>query len=315
MQKPLCFCLSFTYHCYCTRCRSLFENVCVVSQLLRLFVPWCSVRRQGQAVVVRSEGHRFMVCLADRHPLLLAYPERFDLCKLHLWCTSRSRGLFQGFVLSPLLRLAGVRNVVQQAAVLIFFTLCCEGKWPIGSPRWLTLRWVRSWWVKPSTSMDLNCRRYGKGSVGKRTSTKWLLSLTSVLSSSARRPWSKSSFKQAIEQSSFVCLFVLTWHCFLFVVFSFQDRGKRLKLQQFIVRNANSLFDLSFTEGQTEARKVPGEEGKSCEIILNVFSVKFWAVHWVPFFLQTAMLLFLLMRLFSLWTVQAEFDMFSRYYH
>ncbi|KAK3913515.1 Tetratricopeptide repeat protein 14-like protein [Frankliniella fusca] len=41
---------------------------------------------------------------------------------------------------------------------------------------------------------------------------------------------------------------------------NFQDRGKRLKVQQFIVRNANSLFDLSFTEGHSEARKLPGEE-------------------------------------------------------
>lgn len=224
--------------------------------------------------------------------------------------------LFLGFILSPVPRLSGVHNIVQQAAVLILCALRCVGKWPIGSPRWSMLRWVRSWWVKPSTSMDLNCRRYGKGSVGKKTSTKWPLSLTSVLFNSARKPWSKLSFKQATEQRWTASLFMSLRSCsiFIFFFFSFQDRGKRLKLQQFIVRNANSLFDLSFTEGQTEARKVPGEEGMSCQINWIYSLSKFVTcsdnqMSW----LQTAMLPFLRMRPFSLWTAQVECAMFSRY--
>ena len=61
------------------------------------------------------------------------------------------------------------------------------------------------------------------------------------------------------------------WPLFYVICYSFQDRGKRLKVQQFIVRNANSLFDLSFTEGHSEARKLPGEEGEWSHLLfLNV---------------------------------------------
>lgn len=36
--------------------------------------------------------------------------------------------------------------------------------------------------------------------------------------------------------------------------FSFQDRGKRLRLQEFIVKNASLLFDESFTAPPPETR-------------------------------------------------------------
>lgn len=46
-----------------------------------------------------------------------------------------------------------------------------------------------------------------------------------------------------------------------FYDFSFQDRGKRLRLQEFIVKNATTLFDESFTAPLPENRlKVPVDE-------------------------------------------------------
>jgi len=45
--------------------------------------------------------------------------------------------------------------------------------------------------------------------------------------------------------------------------FSFQDRGKRLKLQQFVVKKAASLFDASLLEVDNESQdKPPGDEGE-----------------------------------------------------
>lgn len=42
---------------------------------------------------------------------------------------------------------------------------------------------------------------------------------------------------------------------------SFQDRGKRLRLQEFIVKNATMLFDDSFTAPMPEGRsKVTADE-------------------------------------------------------
>lgn len=37
-------------------------------------------------------------------------------------------------------------------------------------------------------------------------------------------------------------------------MFSFQDRGKRLRLQEFIVKNSSVLFDESFTAPAPESR-------------------------------------------------------------
>jgi hypothetical protein len=51
--------------------------------------------------------------------------------------------------------------------------------------------------------------------------------------------------------------------------FSFQDRGKRLKLQQFIVKKATSLYDASLLEGDNDAQDRPvGEEGR-CLIVIQ----------------------------------------------
>lgn len=45
--------------------------------------------------------------------------------------------------------------------------------------------------------------------------------------------------------------------------FSFQDRGKRLKLQQFVVKKAASLYDASLLEVDNESQdKPPGDEGE-----------------------------------------------------
>lgn len=45
--------------------------------------------------------------------------------------------------------------------------------------------------------------------------------------------------------------------------FSFQDRGKRLKLQQFIVKKAATLYDSALMEGDNEPQEKPaGEEGR-----------------------------------------------------
>jgi hypothetical protein len=47
-----------------------------------------------------------------------------------------------------------------------------------------------------------------------------------------------------------------------FFCFSFQDRGKRLKLQQFIVKKAAALFETSWMEGDNDTQdRLPAEEG------------------------------------------------------
>ena len=51
---------------------------------------------------------------------------------------------------------------------------------------------------------------------------------------------------------------------FIFIVFSFsfQDRGKRLKLQQFIVKKASLLYDSNFLQSSEAKEKPVGDEGK-----------------------------------------------------
>lgn len=45
--------------------------------------------------------------------------------------------------------------------------------------------------------------------------------------------------------------------------FSFQDRGKRLKLQQFIVKKAAALYETSWMEGDNDPQdRLPAEEGR-----------------------------------------------------
>lgn len=57
----------------------------------------------------------------------------------------------------------------------------------------------------------------------------------------------------------FFGMFAFYWFYFLYQ--SFQDRGKRLRLQEFIVKNASNLFDEVFTAPVPDSRlKVPVDE-------------------------------------------------------
>jgi hypothetical protein len=61
------------------------------------------------------------------------------------------------------------------------------------------------------------------------------------------------------------CLVIVVYKC---QCFSFQDRGKRLKLQQFVVKKATSLYDASLLEVDSESQdRPPGEEGEFTIII------------------------------------------------
>lgn len=66
----------------------------------------------------------------------------------------------------------------------------------------------------------------------------------------------------------FLVIKTVIW-CF---VFSFQDRGKRLKLQQFIMKKATALFDNSLVEGDNDSQDKPvGEEGGFMNIFQQIY--------------------------------------------
>jgi len=58
------------------------------------------------------------------------------------------------------------------------------------------------------------------------------------------------------------------------VLYSFGDRGKRLKLQQFVAKKADTLYDKTNLEKTTECSKQElGDEGKDLSIFFNLIAM------------------------------------------
>ena len=128
---------------------------------------------------------------------------------------------------------------------------------------------MRVLWRKHWTTMVNSCRKCGRENA-TRTSWPCSISRNQILKSTnnVKRLWGMCTLDEYVPQHFWGMLVhwvflnkSYIWTCFLSCN-SFGDRGKRLKLQQFLAKKADALYDKSNLEKTVEPIKQElGDEG------------------------------------------------------